>query len=618
MIKSIELNNWKAFDKGKIDFLDGVNFLVGRNAIGKTSVLEAICVAFTGEALTVDDPRKLVREGANEPANIIVEFLHDLKNYSIKRVISKERRLFSAVYFNGEMKTQGWDEVSNYIGDLLGIDKNFFERVVYMSEGDIFRFLSSRSDKTSIMAQIEQALAIDKMTDLRDEVKRQTEFYQNLEVEQKKQVECFSQLLPQQTLETSSLEAKHDEIKHKIDALKKEINRLEEEVYQKKQQADRLNNAIQKINETKQTLDTLVDGPSYEREFLKETQLKRESLEKKLNDTEQKIEPKIKEKGAIEERILAIKKILDLLFLIEKETESVIACPVCGKALYANEVKNLKDKFTVEKQAAQSNLNFVIREIEDLETIRNRYNADLQKLRSCETTLGVIYESLGKEYLSQEIISGSRNNLLTELHLLENERTKKEDEKREEEKRLYETDRLIELAKQTSKLGSKANAEASVTATSKALLMLDLIEQASIRTIEWERQSKLEPVYEDIANVWNKMKGEKDSRIEIDDTTTPILLKQGRRFELSQLSGGEKTALLVIIRTVLCRKFAPIGFMLLDEPLEHLDPENRRMVIDFLVESFEKGWLDQLIVTTFEESLLRKYHAYSKVNILAL
>ena len=618
MIKSIELNNWKAFDKGKIDFLDGVNFLVGRNAIGKTSVLEAICVAFTGEALTVDDPRKLVREGANEPANIIVEFLHDLKNYSIKRVISKERRLFSAVYFNGEMKTQGWDEVSNYIGDLLGIDKNFFERVVYMSEGDIFRFLSSRSDKTSIMAQIEQALAIDKMTDLRDEVKRQTEFYQNLEVEQKKQVECFSQLLPQQTLETSSLEAKHDEIKHKIDALKKEINRLEEEVYQKKQQADRLNNAIQKINETKQTLDTLVDGPSYEREFLKETQLKRESLEKKLNDTEQKIEHKIKEKGAIEERILAIKKILDLLFLIEKETESVIACPVCGKALYANEVKNLKDKFTVEKQAAQSNLNFVIREIEDLETIRNRYNADLQKLRSCETTLGVIYESLGKEYLSQEIISGSRNNLLTELHLLENERTKKEDEKREEEKRLYETDRLIELAKQTSKLGSKANAEASVTATSKALLMLDLIEQASIRTIEWERQSKLEPVYEDIANVWNKMKGEKDSRIEIDDTTTPILLKQGRRFELSQLSGGEKTALLVIIRTVLCRKFAPIGFMLLDEPLEHLDPENRRMVIDFLVESFEKGWLDQLIVTTFEESLLRKYHAYSKVNILAL
>jgi hypothetical protein len=49
-----------------------------------------------------------------------------------------------------------------------------------------------------------------------------------------------------------------------------------------------------------------------------------------------------------------------------------------------------------------------------------------------------------------------------------------------------------------------------------------------------------------------------------------------------------------------------------------LDPENRRMIIDFLVESFERGWIDQLVVTTFEESLLRKYHAYDKVNIIAL
>ena len=42
------------------------------------------------------------------------------------------------------------------------------------------------------------------------------------------------------------------------------------------------------------------------------------------------------------------------------------------------------------------------------------------------------------------------------------------------------------------------------------------------------------------------------------------------------------------------------------------------MVIDFLVQSFESNWVDQLIVTTFEETLLRKFQGYEKVNIIAL
>jgi hypothetical protein len=42
------------------------------------------------------------------------------------------------------------------------------------------------------------------------------------------------------------------------------------------------------------------------------------------------------------------------------------------------------------------------------------------------------------------------------------------------------------------------------------------------------------------------------------------------------------------------------------------------VIVDFLVESFEKGWVDQLIVTTFEESIIRKFHDHEKVNIIAI
>lgn len=41
-------------------------------------------------------------------------------------------------------------------------------------------------------------------------------------------------------------------------------------------------------------------------------------------------------------------------------------------------------------------------------------------------------------------------------------------------------------------------------------------------------------------------------------------------------------------------------------------------MVDFLVESFEKGWVDQLFVTTFEESAVRKFSDHEQVSIITL
>jgi len=89
-------------------------------------------------------------------------------------------------------------------------------------------------------------------------------------------------------------------------------------------------------------------------------------------------------------------------------------------------------------------------------------------------------------------------------------------------------------------------------------------------------------------------------------------------FKFPQLSGGEKTILLILTHVLLCKYFSKSDFMLLDEPLEHLDPKNRWAVINFLVESCGKGFPDQLIVTTIEESVLREYLEEPTVRVTAL
>lgn len=47
-IKKICIQNYKAIKELELEFLPGVNLLIGDNGVGKTSILEAISVALSG------------------------------------------------------------------------------------------------------------------------------------------------------------------------------------------------------------------------------------------------------------------------------------------------------------------------------------------------------------------------------------------------------------------------------------------------------------------------------------------------------------------------------------------------------------------------------------------
>lgn len=617
MIKLVEVSNWKAFDKTRIDFLDGVNFLVGQNAAGKTSILEAICLAFTGEALTVDDPRKLVKGGQSYSAEIVVEFLNNLKVYRIERILSRDRRISSKVYCNKELKAEGWEEVTSFLSKLLGIDKNFFERAVYMSERDILRFISNLPKK-AIVSQVEEALKIDKMTDLVDELNKEKECYQKIEEEQKRELDILKGVVPQQQIDSFKIKESLVESKKSTELSEVQLGNATNKIYSRTEHIEDLTKLIKRTEELEKDLTGLIDASAFKSEFLQEIRRARDSSQNKLNDIIKVLEPKIKEKGALEERIQSTSKIVDLLISVEKELQKTSECPICGKTLSAGEARGLLEKFNTQMQIIQKNLSSLDFELLGLEKTRRQILQNLEKLESVETELALVYKKLGQERLSSQILYEQKNDACSELEEQKRLLTETKsylDQKRKEQ---YDLEKRLELDLTTQKFGGIEGIEASLVSTSKVLIALELLEKASSETIEKQRKSKLEPIYRDITDVWNKMKGTEDYKIEIDGSMVPVLFRNNQKFELSQLSGGEKTALLVIIRTVLCRRFMHIGFMLLDEPLEHLDPDNRRRIIDFLVESFEKGWVDQLIVSTFEESLLRKFHGHEKVNVIAL
>jgi len=138
-------------------------------------------------------------------------------------------------------------------------------------------------------------------------------------------------------------------------------------------------------------------------------------------------------------------------------------------------------------------------------------------------------------------------------------------------------------------------------------------------TLAEQRRTLLRPLTSELSLMWSRLLG-RDISVQFGDEGELVTqdTERGTVFKFPQLSGGEKTILLILTQVLLCKYFSKSDFMLLDEPLEHLDPKNRWAVINFLVESCGKGFPDQLIVTTIEESVLREYLEEPTVRVIAL
>src|ERR1700722_20945840 len=64
-LRSLYLKNFRAYAEETITFSPQVNFIVGPNASGKTSILEAIYLLMSGRSFRTAQTKELIREGAD-------------------------------------------------------------------------------------------------------------------------------------------------------------------------------------------------------------------------------------------------------------------------------------------------------------------------------------------------------------------------------------------------------------------------------------------------------------------------------------------------------------------------------------------------------------------------
>ena len=64
-LRNLKLRNFRNYEELNLDFAPGVNLIVGRNAQGKTNLLEAVAYLGSGRSFRAQKQAELVRFGAD-------------------------------------------------------------------------------------------------------------------------------------------------------------------------------------------------------------------------------------------------------------------------------------------------------------------------------------------------------------------------------------------------------------------------------------------------------------------------------------------------------------------------------------------------------------------------
>lgn len=161
MLKRLMIQNWRAFDAAEVALRPGLNILLGPNAVGKTSLLEAIAFALAGKPSTLPDVRQMVRADGAVDVTLTLEL--DGANWEVCRGLGpSHRRGAETLRRNGSSAAEGGEQVAAKLERLLGVPGEFFLRIAYMPEGDVYRFLSD-SPLAALDAHLRRVLGLERL-----------------------------------------------------------------------------------------------------------------------------------------------------------------------------------------------------------------------------------------------------------------------------------------------------------------------------------------------------------------------------------------------------------------------------------------------------------------------
>jgi len=567
VIKYLELRNWRAFEKVSLHLEPGTTFVVAENGIGKTSLLRGAAWALFAPSHI--DPRVELRtnEGGNQTAGIVVvDTPHG--ELSVERSFaanSRPQSVLRAALGGHAIET---DEVPTTVARLFGIDPPvacqlaFVHQHALLTDNELFAGVGQYLRKLTGVDQLEDNLAVLKKAHRR----------------LSKQVTDITRAARATSTETSAIEAEIE--RHK----------LEEAAL-----ADELQSALDRDLRYKTRLDSIAGWNRYDEELLRyqthRAQLD-EEVASRLGPTplETSISDLESSKASIESGRSVSHAAIDIHRQQSEQLTSVDStCPLCQQSLDSRQLDAARSYHASAIAEAETN---VVRYKSDLA----RLAAQLDDLRRLDAERRSLVAPLEPEAERPD----STSDLIDPTDEIETLNR-----------------RVAEARVSISTLSATVESERAAAAADRSLhlaLRRDAATTAAIdvvqRSIDHHVREQIDPLSSAISHGWGQFFTD-DGEMKL-DAKGNVVLHRGELDPLpyAQLSGGQQMLAILNLRLTLVSAATDMGSVWLDEPLEHLDPINRRRAANLLVQVPNVDeQIQQILATTYEEETARRLAA---------
>ncbi len=570
MIRYLELRNWRAFNKVALHLSEGTTFVVAENGIGKTSLLRG--AAWTLFAPRHVDPKVELRhgDGANEAVGVVVMSTAD-GDLEIERTYRVGGRPANRVDASLAGRRIDPDQLDVVLARVLAVrpeiacELGFVHQHALATDKDLFSNVGQLLRRLTGVEQLQAVRAAMVKAERRHDG-------------------AARDLARTAARETSALK----ELAGEIAAAQSNVQEAEVEERSVREHLDRVNDDVAALqlwgNYDEQHRIYEATRLSLDAEL--ESELASESLVDALDRvaTEQSVAA---ERHA---EHMATRHLHEELAGQLQEADAI--CPVCRQAIDGQQAA-LADEY--HRQAIVS----AGREIEivsgALDEVRDRLGR-LRALNRRRSDLaspsppaidrpegengyeGAVEEARERHVAVQQRLAEARASVAVLQGQLE------------EAERARETDTRIIQSRRL---------EATAAAT------IDVLDRA----IGHHVSERINPLSNAIGQSWGQF-FTTDGAIQLNDQGEIELERNdGTRLGYGQLSGGQQMLATLTMRLTLVAATTGLECVWLDEPLEHLDPTNRRRAANLLVHAARQQGIRQVLATTYEEETARRLAA---------
>jgi DNA repair exonuclease SbcCD ATPase subunit len=585
MIRRLRIQGWRAFDDVTLDLADGLTFVVADNGVGKTSLVQAAAWGLFGSLSRVD-ARAARRVGAPLTRVEVDVELPDGRTLSLIR----------------EARERGEDVIWTRLGD-EELDDTGLARAMVDAFGASREFLSMTTLLPSDAVADDAAGAFHLQTHLRrvfgvEDLQQAAEELRSLHTEAGTAARTLRQASRQAAEDLSRLRSQlasaQDDLE-RADAARTDARRVVSFADGQLRQAREREATREMAAAAKQSFTELLASS---RQLLgRGARLGKVSgpaeLAARLEVAEvaaaEALDRRRRESATVAGRLAAAEASASALHAAEAE------CPVCRRDLSPDDVVH----------AAEAHQ----RELASLVAAQDALAAQVEAAQAHLTALRAVGRRAAR--LPEIAVPSSSGAPGVAVAEAEAQIAQSELEQRDELAALARTRRAALAAQveeetriaQESEQAYRAHQREAVTSIAAEVM------QATADAIVTER---IDPLAAEIGHRWKRVFGERGS-LQLRSDGRLVLVRGIHEIPFSQFSSGEKVVALLATRLLVLGASTRASFLWLDEPLEHLDPRNRRVTASLM--SSAGRHVRQILVTTYEEALARRLASVASAHL---